>query len=321
MMEWREVTLISNREAARNIQLLEFQVEHSVRTFSPGSHVSFITYIENKPELRSYTCLPSDTDKGRVSVAVKKHKDSRGGSDYMRSLQPGHRISMTLPENRFELSWHSSEYLLIAGGIGITPIYSMAQALAAKAKKVRLAYAVHTREEAIFADKLLQTSRLDFELFVSNENNPMDIEQEISRTSKDAELYFCGPLRMLDDTRRAWKTAGRETGSFHFEMFGDSGNAPAEEFKAILPAYKKTVHVKQGQTLLSAMMEAGIPMISDCNRGECGLCSVGIVHSTSEIDHRDVFFSSTEKQENKKMCACVSRAVGGTVTIDTGYRK
>ncbi len=321
MMEWREVTLISNQGIAKGIQQLEFQVEHSLHAFNPGSHVTFITYIKNKPELRSYTCLPSDTKKGIVRIAVKYHETSRGGSDYMRSLQPGHRVSMTLPENRFELSWRASEYLLVAGGIGITPIYSMALALASKSKKIRLVYAVSTREEAVFASELEEALSANFQLFVSDESNRLDIAQEISGCSRQTELYFCGPLRMLDDARRSWKSSGQEMTKFCFEMFGDGGRAPAEEFDAVLPAYGKTVRVKREQTLLAALGEAGIPIISDCNRGECGLCSVGIINITSDIDHRDVFFSDGEKLENKKMCSCVSRAIGGTVVIDTGYRK
>ncbi len=88
----------------------------------------------------------------------------------------------------------------------------------------------------------------------------------------------------------------------------------------VIPAYNKSIHVSKGQTLLDALCAADIPLISDCKRGECGLCTVDIISAETGVDHRDVFFSEEEKQENTRMCACVSRATGGTLVIDTGYR-
>jgi len=106
-----------------------------------------------------------------------------------------------------------------------------------------------------------------------------------------------------------------------FEVFGDSGRFAEQPFSVTVPQYGRTVEVRADQTMLDALMEAGIDMVYDCRRGECGLCAVSIVDASTPIDHRDVFFSPEERHEGEKMCACVSRAVGGSVTIDTGYRQ
>ncbi len=319
-MEWRNVTVVSSTSFSDMIRIIEFQVEHSLAPFDPGSHVTFRVYIDKQPQDRSYTCLPSDTQNGRVRIAVKLSANSRGGSEYMHSLQAGNIIQMTLPENRFELSRARKRYLLIAGGIGITPIYGMAEALAKRGTDFRVIYAASSKNDMLFADEMTQSFGDRVELFCSEDSQRVDLHWEISSLDKGDEVYFCGPLSMLDDARRIWSALGHDMKNFRFEMFGDSGSAPAEIFKVEIPAYNKTVEVGRDQTLLQALENAGVPLVYDCNRGECGLCSVGIIEADNAIDHRDVFFSEQEKVQNDKMCACVSRAVGGKIVIDTGYR-
>jgi ferredoxin len=106
-----------------------------------------------------------------------------------------------------------------------------------------------------------------------------------------------------------------------FETFGNSGRFASETFWVHIPQLGRTVQVTPNEAMLLALETAGIPMISDCRRGECGLCAVAILETTSIIDHRDVFFSEAEQQANDKLCTCVSRVVGGSITIDTGDRQ
>ncbi len=106
-----------------------------------------------------------------------------------------------------------------------------------------------------------------------------------------------------------------------FEVFGDSGRFAEQAFHVNVPHREKSIEVRADQTMLDALMEAGIDMIYDCRRGECGLCAITVLEASAPLDHRDVFFSAEERREEAKICACVSRAVGGTITIDTGYRK
>ncbi|WP_207482819.1 2Fe-2S iron-sulfur cluster-binding protein, partial [Arenibaculum pallidiluteum] len=134
------------------------------------------------------------------------------------------------------------------------------------------------------------------------------------------ELYVCGPIGLLEAARRAWQDSGRPVDGLRFETFGSSGRHAAEAFRVCIPRLGREVEVPRNQSMLEALEAAGVEMIYDCRRGECGLCAVRILEVEGEIDHRDVFFSERQKAANQHMCTCVSRAVRGAVTIDTADR-
>jgi vanillate O-demethylase ferredoxin subunit len=135
----------------------------------------------------------------------------------------------------------------------------------------------------------------------------------------DAIAVMCGPMRMLEAARRAWNTAGRAPADLRYETFGSSGLKPTSEFRVRLKDSDIELVVSQTSSMLDALNSAGFEVMSDCQRGECGVCAVDVVAIDGAIDHRDVFFSDAQKQDNRKICPCVSRAVG-VVTIDTLYR-
>jgi vanillate O-demethylase ferredoxin subunit len=105
-----------------------------------------------------------------------------------------------------------------------------------------------------------------------------------------------------------------------FETFGNSGRFASVPFKIKIPRLGMEVEVPQNQTMLEALEAAGVEMIFDCRRGECGLCALDIVEADGTIDHRDVFFTEEEKAVGTKLCTCVSRVAGGSITVDTGDR-
>jgi vanillate O-demethylase ferredoxin subunit len=123
---------------------------------------------------------------------------------------------------------------------------------------------------------------------------------------------------MLEAARSAWNAAGREPADLRYETFGSSGLLPTSEFRVRLKDSGAEIVVPQGRSMLSALNDAGFEVMSDCERGECGVCAIDVLAVDGEIDHRDVFFSDHQKSGNAKICPCVSRAVG-TVTVDTLY--
>ena len=138
---------------------------------------------------------------------------------------------------------------------------------------------------------------------------------------ENAEVYLCGPIGMLESARSAWTDSGRPISRLRYEVFGDSGRFAEAPFSVDILNCDVHVEVRPDQTLLDALLGAGVDMIYDCERGECGLCAVRIVlQHDAEIDHRDVFFSPEEKAGNGHMCACVSRLTEGNARIDIGYR-
>lgn len=315
--DWRDGRVIRAETIAPDVRLIEFALD-GAPPLQPGSHVTVAVTAGAAQAERSYSCLPCPA--GRIRIAVKRHAASRGGSAFMWTLEEGATLRLALPVNRFELSWRAPDYLLAAGGIGITPILGMARALAPRPEPVRLVYGVHQRRQLVFQQELRECLGGRAEMFVGEEGRRIDLAAEIDALSPDGELSICGPLPMLAETKRLWAASGRKPTRLRYEVFGDSGAEPELAFRVEILHRGVSVDVQPEQSLLDALTAAGVDMVSDCRRGECGLCAVDIVDLDGRIDHRDVFLSDAEKDANRTMCACVSRLVGGSAVIDTGYR-
>jgi ferredoxin-NADP reductase len=316
---WLEARIEATREVARDIRLLEIRPAHGAVPWGPGSNLNVTVMAGGRPDTRSYS-LVGEPDPDVYRITVKRLPESRGGSAYMWSLAPGARLRITQPKNHFELAFGRPDYLLIAGGIGITPIYGMALALARRGARFRLLYAARGRADLAFAPELEAQLGDRLELFVSDEGRRIDVMAEIQHLTPGGELYVCGPIPLLNDAKRAWAASGRRMGGLRFETFGNSGLYAPEPFVVRIPRLGLTVRVPENQSMLDALEQAGVEMIHDCRRGECGLCAVDIVEAEGVVDHRDVFFSEEQKARNRKLCTCVSRAVRGGITIDTADR-
>ncbi len=317
-VEWRDATVADISTIADDVRHITFAVDGVVPRFDPGSHSNFRVEINGQPATRTYTIIPAPP--GHIAVAVKLHPQSRGGSRYMWGLEPGQPMRLTLPENRFELSWRAPHYLLLAGGIGITPIYGMAKALKARGASLRVVYGARSRGLMAFADELAALLGDDLVLCDNSVGEFLDLAAEFAALPPDAECYLCGPFGMLEAAKAAWAESGRPISRLRYEVFGDSGLFAEKSFTVDVLNRDISIPVRSDQTLLEALIGAGVEMIYDCQRGECGLCAVTIVEKNAAIDHRDVFLSAEEKAENHRMCSCVSRFSEGHAVIDIGYR-
>ncbi len=318
-VEWRSARLRSVRNLTPDIRLFEIEPSGDFVPPTPGSHIDVMVEVGGRPDVRSYSIVGRCGD-GMYRIAPKLLSHSRGGSAYMWSLAPGARLTISAPRNHFELSRGRPEYLLLAGGIGITPIYTMALFLAQAGANFRLLYACRRRQDLALADELREQLGDRLELFIGEEGARVDLEGEIARLSPGGELYVCGPIRMLEAVQRQWRRSGRPIDQLRFETFGSSGHLAAEPFKIRIPRLGTEIDVAANQTMLEALEAAGIEMIFDCRRGECGLCALDILEVDGIVDHRDVFFSDEEKAANQKLCTCVSRVAGGSITVDTADR-
>jgi len=317
--EWRSAKLLSVRDLTPDIRLFEIEPSGEFVPPTPGSHINVTVQIGQRPDVRSYSVVGPCTD-GRYRIAVKRLGDSRGGSAYMWTLAPGANLTITTPGNHFHLSRDCSEYLLLAGGIGITPIFTMAMALAETGADFRVLYACRRRQDLALADEMRERIGDRLQVFLDEEGRRVDLEAEIARLAPDGELYVCGPIGMLEAAKHAWQRSGRPVDRLRFETFGNSGRYASQSFKVKIPRLGMEVDIPPNQTMLDALEAAGIAMISDCRRGECGLCALHILEVDGIVDHRDVFFSDEEKAENKKLCTCVSRVAGRSIVIDTADR-
>jgi ferredoxin-NADP reductase len=319
VIEWRDGKVRATRDLTSAIRLIEIEPSGEFVAASPGSHISISVMIRGRPDVRSYSIVGPCAD-GIYRIAVKLLENTRGGSAYMWSLKPGGRIALSAPANHFNLALGRTEYLLLAGGIGVTPIFTHALALAEANARFRLIYACRSRRDLALADELAERLGGRLELFLSNEGRRVDIAAEIARLDDQGELYVCGPIGMLEAAKRGWRESGRPVDRLRFETFGSSGTHPSVAFTIKIPRLGREIAVDANQTMLEALEDASVGMIFDCRRGECGLCALTILAADGVVDHRDVFFSDAEKAQNLKLCTCVSRVYGPSITVDTADR-
>lgn len=308
------------RDVAADVRMIEIEPGAGAHPYPTGSHLDIAVMIDELPDIRSYSLVGEGPVEGAYRIAVKEIPESRGGSVFVRALQPGAEVEVSAPQSHFELRWDRPEYLLVAGGIGITPILGMAHALARHGRPFRVLYAARSREQMPFADELGELLGDRLELFVSAEQERLDLGAEIDRLDPEGELYLCGPLRLRDAAQRTWRQKERRPDRLRFETFASGGRFAPEEFVARVREHARDVTVRANRTLLDALKDDGVEMMWDCLRGECGLCAVQVLEVEGELDHRDVFLSDEEQAEGKTIVTCVSRAVGGAITIDTGFR-
>ena len=317
---WTNATLAGAREAADGVREILLKPEGGASPFPSGAHLAVRVIVDGKTDLRYYSLVGEGPVDGCWRIAVKREEPGRGGSRYMWSLRPGARLEVAEPDTHFELTRQAPEYLLIAGGIGVTPMVGMAARLVRSGRKVRMIYAGRSRAAMAYLDELKAILGDRLEVFAGDEGQRMDLAAELAKLDPLGEAYVCGPIALLEGARSLWQASGRRPERFIYETFGSSGRFASERFTVHAPRLGVSVEVEAGQTMLAALEAAGVGVVSDCRRGECGLCVVDVVSFTGTIDHRDVFFSKAQHEENKKVCVCVSRVSGGEITIDPSYR-
>jgi vanillate O-demethylase ferredoxin subunit len=317
---WSGCTVIRIGDVTPTIR--EFWLRPDRREAMPaaaGSHIQVGLTVNGRRDTRCYS-LVGAFDPATYRIAVRRAENSRGGSRAMWALEEGARIEVSNPASLFEIDWTRNNYCLIAGGIGITPMLGIANALTRKGVDLAMHYAVKSQCDAAYRDELVALLGDRLVVHASDEARRLDLGATFAGLPTNALVIICGPMRMLEAARKSWSAAGRAASDLRFETFGSSGLLPTEPFRVRLRDTGAEIEVPQSLSMLAALNDAGYDVISDCRRGECGVCAIDIVAIKGAIDHRDVFFSDQQKHENRKICPCVSRAVG-TVTVDTLYRR
>src|SRR5262245_32587469 len=205
---WTSVTLVATRDLTADVREFLLRPQAPIAAFAPGSHINVAVDIDGRPETRSYS-LVGEADAQGLRIAVRRAPDSRGGSRYMWQLAPGARLNITLPSSQFQIDWTRPHYCLIAGGIGITPILGIAQALARRGANFTLHYAVRSRRDAAYLDQLQALLGNRLVVHAGDEGQRIDLHAVFAQLPQQAMTLFCGPMRMLDAARHAFVAAGR----------------------------------------------------------------------------------------------------------------
>ncbi|GAA2203295.1 PDR/VanB family oxidoreductase [Sinomonas flava] len=314
---WQRGRVVEARDVARGIRRIVIAPEKPVRA-AAGTHVDVAVVIDGQPDVRSYSIVEADDDGARLALSVYRTPASRGGSVYMHGLETGAEVELTQPMQNFPLRVGARRYVVLAGGIGITAVLGMARILARTGADYRFVYAGRSRAAMAYLDDLVAEHGDRLEVHVDDEGSSLDVPTLLAGVDLDTELYMCGPIRLMDAVRRTWQDLELSLPNLRYETFGNSGWFDPEEFVVRIPRLGIQTVVPKGRSMLEALEGAGADMMSDCRKGECGLCEVRVLGLEGRLDHRDVFYSDRQQHASEKMCCCVSRAITNRESVTAG---
>ncbi|MDH2344581.1 PDR/VanB family oxidoreductase [Bradyrhizobium sp. SSUT77] len=252
---------------------------------------------------------------GALALGVLREGVSTGGSQFMHALKIGDVVKASMPVNNFPLHEGTAPALLFAGGIGVTPILSMAAELTARANPFRLHYAGRTQGLLAFLPHLKEICAKDLSIHCDDDASRLDIAAALGDAAANSHIYICGPAGLIEAVKAAALAAGVPADRIHYELFkAEQPSSPDKPFEVELKSTGQVVTVTAGQTIIQALEAAGLDVLYDCQRGDCGLCQCGVISGTP--DHRDVILSDDEKASNKIMQICVSRAKSQRLVLD-----
>ncbi len=273
-----------------------------------------VVLSDGKKTTRSYSISSDPEQRDRYEIAVLREAKGKGGSISVHdTYQLGMRLNVTPPVNNFAIHRTNRVTVLIAGGIGITPLKSMAKSLLNRGVPFKLHFAGKSRETMPFLALLEKELGSSLVAYPANEGKRMEINSIISNAPDDCIFYVCGPQKMINATISSAVLQGIDPDYICFERFEADKRIDDQPFQVELYSSKKSVSVAANQTLLEALLQQGIEIPNNCRAGQCRSCVVKVV--SGNVDHRDDALSPEDKEQNL-MCPCVSRSSSGTITLD-----
>ena len=284
--------------------------------FTAGAHVDL-----HLPTglVRSYSLLNTQSERHRYVIGVQRDRTSRGGSAWVHDkLRVGDPIKISGPRNNFPLTEDAPQSILIAGGIGITPILGMVRQLDALGRPWVLHYCTRTRAGAAFIDELEALAAngrgvIRFNFDEEPGGATLDLAALAVAAPKDAHLYCCGPLPMLAAFEAATAAWPRE--QVHVEYFtAKEAPAVAGGFTVVLAKSGREIKVDPGVSIINALFRAGVNHPSSCLEGVCGACETPVLEGIP--DHRDLVLTESEQRANRTMMICCSGCKSERLVLD-----
>jgi ferredoxin-NADP reductase len=284
-----------------------------------GAHVELrFGGIAGNAFLRQYSLVgPLDTATPAerfLRVAVQRENRSRGSAYIHANFKPGMKLRVSRPIGAFRLGRNLPHVLLIAGGIGITAILPMLRSLANRRQSFTCLYIGRQRSEMAYVDEVLALGGDNALLHETASSGRPDLTELLDWQPPGTVAYICGPGLMIDALRETAFAAGWAANRVRFEVFNAAHRPDDTDFE--VHTRSGIVHVGAGTTILDALEAAGVDTLSDCRRGECGLCVTDVRGCDGKIDHRDRFFSHEEHAEGRQITICCSRFSGSLLALD-----
>lgn len=282
-----------------------------------GAHIELpFRLADGREGKRRYSVASNPLRRDAYEIAVLRKDDGSGGS---RAIHSDYRLGLVLnagvPGDDFALHVDARPSVMIAGGIGITPIKAMAHQLKAEGRRFALHYAARSRALAAFAPELSEQFGDSLTLYAADEGRRLSVDEVIANAESDAVFYVCGPARLIDEVRAKARAAGIADERVRFERFAAAPAVTTDRpLTVMLQRSGKTLAVAADQTILEAIEAAGIDAPYSCRAGTCGTCAVKVLAGAPE--HRDHALTEAEHRQAGLMCVCVSRATTPQLTLD-----
>ena len=317
--ETLQVRVVQKRTEAEGIASFELaRVDGApLPPFSAGSHID--VHLPGGLT-RQYSLCNASHESHRYRIAVLRDAASRGGSVAMHdSVHEGDLITISTPRNHFAL--HPAERtLLLAGGIGVTPLLCMADRLARTGAPFALHYCTRSAERTAFVEEIRASSSMaphvHFHHDAGAPEQKLDLPAVLAQPGPDARLYVCGPAGFIDYVVNTAKGLGWPQDRIHLEYFG----APAQDtsgdegFEVRIASTGKTYTIAPDVSVVEALRKEGIDILTSCEQGVCGTCITRVLEG--EVDHRDMYLTDEEKAANEQFMPCCSRARSKLLVLD-----
>lgn len=312
---WLDVTIAKRTTAATDIVALELVSTDGtpLPAYDAGAHVD--VYVKSGL-IRQYSLTGDPAERSRYRLGILLDPKSRGGSTAIHNrFQEGSQIRIGRPRNNFPMQSKVAHTVLFAGGIGITPMLSMAYALQAAGASWEMHYCGRTADRLAFTDEL---ARFGDKVLVHVDSGPrdqqLDINGVLATVATDRHLYVCGPNGFMDFVVTAAENAGWDAACVHLERFGAEVNTDGAPFSVVALKSGKSFDVHPGETIAQKLEENGIHVKVSCQSGVCGTCLTNVVEGMP--DHRDLVQTDLEKASNAQITVCCSRSKTKKLVLD-----
>ena len=317
-MDQLSVRVISKTPIAIDIIAFEFAAVDgaSLPPFSAGAHID----VHIAPGLvRQYSLCNSPAETHRYQIAVLREPTSRGGSIAMHEqLQVGQIFRISSPRNHFPLT-PAPNTLLFAGGIGITPILCMAERLAATDAAFQMHYCARTADRAAFRERIATSAYANSVVFHFDDgaqDQKLDLHATLRAAPGGSHLYVCGPAGFIDFVISSAQELGWPEAQLHREYFAGATHDTSQDgsFEVVLASSGKVYSVPADTSIVQALAAHGIEIEMSCEQGVCGTCVTRVLEGIP--DHRDTYFSDSEKRANNQCTPCCSRSLSPRLVLD-----
>lgn len=285
--------------------------------FSAGSHVDVLL---PGGLTRQYSLCNDAAESHRYLLGVLRDPGSRGGSQAMHEqVQEGDLLQISPPRNHFPLAAQAQRSLLLAGGIGITPILCMAERLAVTGADFELHYCTRSPERTAFLQRIQDSGfagSAHFHFDDGAAGQKLDIPALLATPAAGVHLYVCGPKGFMDAVLGTARAQGWPEDQLHYEFFAGTAAPTGTEagFEVQLASSGRVIPVRPDQTVVQALAAAGVEVLVSCEQGVCGTCLTRVLQGVPE--HRDVYLSPEEQAANDQFTPCCSRAVSPRLVLD-----